>query len=106
MIEKTTDLQITSSAQKKRSFFASNEDIYSLSLKILPDAIKMMSSKEQREIKNALREIDDLLYTLICNQNENSQANYSSANNPPDPTPQADPMPQADPRVTKQKLTK
>ena len=51
--------------QKKKSIVVSNEDLYSLSLKILPSEWDKVSRSEQREIKNALRDIDDLIYTLL-----------------------------------------
>lgn len=91
----------TGTAPKKRSLFASNETEYSLSLRVLPSAIQKLGSKQQREIKNALREIDDLLYTLVTSSYEQAQAEYQSASDPKPKSPKApshcasDPKPQA-----------
>lgn len=71
---------VAKSPQKKRSLFAANEDNYSLSLKVLPSAMEKINSKKQREIKNALREIDDILYTLIYSQDEATKEQYDAAN--------------------------
>ena len=70
---------VASVPQKKRSLFAANEDDYSLSLKVMPSVLKKLNSKTQREIKSALRGIDDLLYAAIHSQDEVTNEQYLAA---------------------------
>jgi len=66
--------------------FTASEDDYSLSLKVMPSVLEKLNSKTQREIKSALRNIDDVLYAAIHSQNEATNEQYLAANNPVKPS--------------------